>query len=454
MISPWIEPGNFYKFISDFPEADRMDLCLQVADGLAYLHANQVIFGDLKAQNVLIGSDGVAKLTDFGLSILKRSHILFSATSTTGGGSTRWMAPELIETSTDRSFEADVYALAMTFVEILTGEFPFPHLSDDMKVMYAVSFKNATPDRPKRLEVESFRHREWWRLLTQCWGRRPEMRPKAADWNLLDRAVTIERIQQLYKQLPHALCYGHTPSGPLKNLDTDEYLPPSDVTMIFFTFRIAVGPSSEALIRQLVKLHASAIDTRQSSLELAYANTLQDLIYKSLAHTTSYGHANNEHSCGDEHNPDVIQQARREEAEAIQHIWREEVKIIQQGCNHAPDELDRRHRGEHCQMVFHQPESLKDHLNEHFGAKPHLEPLIESDWLLGLQPLLQKEKTEVIQGERNYSPGAVTRRRCTYCQRVFRRPGALRIHLNSHLNSHYSASDHLQGRLLTGRSLT
>ncbi|KAG8795253.1 hypothetical protein FRC12_016600 [Ceratobasidium sp. 428] len=151
MISPWITPGNFYKFIDGFPEADRMDLCLQVAAGLAYLHANQVVFGDLKAQNVLIGSDGVAKLTDFGLSILEKSQALFSITSTTGGGSARWMAPELFESLTERSFEADVYALAMTFIEILTDTIPFPHINDDMKVMYAVLFRNAVPDRPKRL---------------------------------------------------------------------------------------------------------------------------------------------------------------------------------------------------------------------------------------------------------------------------------------------------------------
>ncbi|KAG8705615.1 hypothetical protein FRC09_002849, partial [Ceratobasidium sp. 395] len=42
MISPWITPGDFYKFINAFPEADRMDLCLQVANGLAYLHKNKV----------------------------------------------------------------------------------------------------------------------------------------------------------------------------------------------------------------------------------------------------------------------------------------------------------------------------------------------------------------------------------------------------------------------------
>ncbi|KAG8796173.1 hypothetical protein FRC12_003764 [Ceratobasidium sp. 428] len=439
MISPWIAPGNFYKFISEFPEADRMDLCLQVADGLAYLHENQVIFGDLKAQNVLVGSDGIAKLTDFGLSILQKSHIVFSATSATGGGSARWMvcyellepardladfehlqAPELIESSTERSFEADVYALAMTFVEILTDELPFPHISDDMKVMFAVLYKNDAPVRPKRLEVESLRHREWWRLLTQCWGRQPEMRPKATDWSLLDRAVTVERIRLLYEQLPHALCYGHTNSGPLKNLDTDEYLPPSDVTMTFFTSRIVGGPSSEASKRELVKLHASAIDTRQFSLEVAYVNTLQDLIYKSLekrvhqvhhwitvnvAHVSpkhqivhdlfteldnitlemiaaaricscllAFGHVNGEHVCGDEQNPGYMQQVWKD----IQQTWKEEVWSIQQDC-HIVSGGTRRRRCKYCQKVFRGPNALADHIKTHTGLRFHMCPYTSCD---------------------------------------------------------------------------
>ncbi|KAG9080238.1 hypothetical protein FS749_008080, partial [Ceratobasidium sp. UAMH 11750] len=190
MISPWVEPGNFYKFIAAFPDADRMDLCLQVANGLAYLHENGVVFGDLKAQNVLVGRDGVAKLTDFGLSVLEQPKISFSSTQNPGGGSTRWMAPELITDSTGRSFEADVYALGMTFIEILTDEYPFPELSD-VNIMFAVATKGIIPARPERLTVQSPRHEIWWELLQKCWNREPSMRPKASDWHTLDRGSGV-----------------------------------------------------------------------------------------------------------------------------------------------------------------------------------------------------------------------------------------------------------------------
>ncbi|KAG8723152.1 hypothetical protein FRC09_004546 [Ceratobasidium sp. 395] len=160
-----------------FPEADRMDLCFQVANGLLYLHASGVVFGDLKAQNVLIDHGGTAKLTDFGLSVLRDSSILFSSTGNPGSGTARWMAPELFEESSMRSSEGDMYALAM---EILTDRFPFPHLNNDTQVILAVVYRNAMPNRPERLEANSEQNEEFWSLLLQCWNRQPNMRPNAA----------------------------------------------------------------------------------------------------------------------------------------------------------------------------------------------------------------------------------------------------------------------------------
>ncbi|KAG8686159.1 hypothetical protein FRC09_014306, partial [Ceratobasidium sp. 395] len=194
MISPWIAPGDFYKFIDKFPGTDRMDLCIQVANGLTYLHKNKVVFGDLKAQNILIGHDGVAKLTDFGLSVLSEATCAFSTTHTTGAGSTRWMAPELLsDIPVNQSYESDIYALAMTFIEILTGAFPFPGLHDTA-VMFRVVFKQAIPGRPEILEAQSLHHDSWWELLQRCWDRTPDRRPKASDWLALDERTAARQV--------------------------------------------------------------------------------------------------------------------------------------------------------------------------------------------------------------------------------------------------------------------
>ncbi|KAG9120189.1 hypothetical protein FRC07_004406 [Ceratobasidium sp. 392] len=302
MVSPWIEPGNFYKFIEKFPDADRIDLCLQVATGLAYLHEKGVVrndvdsrvtatsnnsifvwqvFGDLKAQNVLINLDGVAKLTDFGLSVFTQSNLSFSTTQNPGGGSTRWMAPELFEETPSRSQETDLYALAM---EILTDTVPFPLLSD-FQVIHSVTVKHRTPDRPERLKTGFLRHDYWWSLLERSWDREISVRPKASDWILLDRTLLTQRLG-LLSSFTQALCYGCTRDGPLKNLDTGEDLQFDDQGPVFLVPEITRGVapisqvSAEMSLRALAEFYGSKIGV--DILDEAHAKTLQDSINDGL----------------------------------------------------------------------------------------------------------------------------------------------------------------------------
>ncbi|KAF8592865.1 kinase-like protein [Ceratobasidium sp. AG-I] len=120
MVSLWMENGNLHEFIRKNPGVNRFPLCVQVAAGASYLHGIQMVHGDIKALNVLVSQDGVAKLSDFDHSILSSCSLVFSATTNAGGGTLRWMAPELLIRAEDedsppasRSMETDVYALGM-----------------------------------------------------------------------------------------------------------------------------------------------------------------------------------------------------------------------------------------------------------------------------------------------------------------------------------------------------
>ncbi|KAG8683788.1 hypothetical protein FRC09_015852, partial [Ceratobasidium sp. 395] len=73
------------------------------------------IHGDLKGDNILISDDGRLKLTDFGLTMIHQTALEFSKTAK-GGGTQRWMAPELLAETSERSKEADIYALGMTLL--------------------------------------------------------------------------------------------------------------------------------------------------------------------------------------------------------------------------------------------------------------------------------------------------------------------------------------------------
>ncbi|KAF8597062.1 kinase-like protein, partial [Ceratobasidium sp. AG-I] len=91
MISPWMGNGTLGAYIYKNPGVDRWALCLQVAEGLAYMHRIKMVHGDLKATNVFVSDEGVVKLGDFGHSILEHHSLSFSATTNFGGGTARWM---------------------------------------------------------------------------------------------------------------------------------------------------------------------------------------------------------------------------------------------------------------------------------------------------------------------------------------------------------------------------
>ncbi|CAE6468831.1 unnamed protein product [Rhizoctonia solani] len=118
MVSEWMDNGNLHEHLHKSPNADRYQLCIHVASGLEYMHSRNTVHGDLKAANVLVSSEGVAKISDFDFSVMSGvTSLVFSQTSNSRAGSLRWMAPELLlEEPHDRTTQSDVYALGMTML--------------------------------------------------------------------------------------------------------------------------------------------------------------------------------------------------------------------------------------------------------------------------------------------------------------------------------------------------
>lgn len=94
----------------------------EIAQGLAYLHSQDIIHGDLRGSNILVDDDWHVRLADFGLSVFSDAT---AATQTSHrGGSVRWMSPELhlpqscgLDTF-QRTFASDVYSFAFVCVEV------------------------------------------------------------------------------------------------------------------------------------------------------------------------------------------------------------------------------------------------------------------------------------------------------------------------------------------------
>jgi serine/threonine protein kinase len=89
----------------------------QILAGVAHVHASGVLHGDLKPANILIGANGIPRVTDFGIS--RRAHS--AAVESVSAGTIRYMAPECFSQGR-ADYRADVFALGLIFHEMLSGE--------------------------------------------------------------------------------------------------------------------------------------------------------------------------------------------------------------------------------------------------------------------------------------------------------------------------------------------
>ncbi|KAG9082428.1 hypothetical protein FS749_006848 [Ceratobasidium sp. UAMH 11750] len=177
MISPWMDNGTLLEYIERNPTVDRCQLFIEISEGMAYLHKNGTIHGDIKGGNVLVSHEGVAKLADFGCTQLRQSTLCFTTTTSGAAISVRWAAPEVIAGVVMRSREADVYAFGMTLLEAITGTVPFSDKAD-VAVLYVVCTRKQTPGRPEKFVSFNLHQADLlWRILLDSWAFEPSNRP-------------------------------------------------------------------------------------------------------------------------------------------------------------------------------------------------------------------------------------------------------------------------------------
>ncbi|KAG7376470.1 Leucine-rich repeat serine/threonine-protein kinase 2 [Phytophthora pseudosyringae] len=145
----------------------------QSALGLQYLHQHSIVHGDLKCDNILVADDGKAKLTDFGLSTIRRyvDSEQEQNTNTSVVGAQRWKAPECLAGALP-SFESDVYSFGMCILQAISGEFPWGPRMPDAAVRFHVR-RGVLPPRPKGFDDDAH-----WDLVRQMCCFDPQQRLK------------------------------------------------------------------------------------------------------------------------------------------------------------------------------------------------------------------------------------------------------------------------------------
>lgn len=140
----------------------------QLADTLAYVHAQGVVHRDVKPSNILLSSDGTAWLGDFGVALLHDATTITAVGSTLG--TVTYMAPEQFEGSAVGA-PADVWSLGVVLLESLTGRRVFEGAPSEIvarRLRGPVTLDDQLPV-------------PWKMLLGAMLDGRPESRPESRD---------------------------------------------------------------------------------------------------------------------------------------------------------------------------------------------------------------------------------------------------------------------------------
>jgi hypothetical protein len=180
-----------------FKLLEAIDIMLQVAEGMHYLHQKKVVHQNLKSTNILVKCDEhdghvYAKVAGFGLSKIKEPSCTYS-NLTMDQGTTRWMAPELFgnfdqsvpiqvcqetqhpslsneQISRRYPFKVDIYSFGMVCYEILTGNTPFDNIISMTELRTKIK-DGLRPNLPEQCPHQLSK------LIQECYHPDPATRP-------------------------------------------------------------------------------------------------------------------------------------------------------------------------------------------------------------------------------------------------------------------------------------
>ncbi|KAI3990869.1 hypothetical protein MKX01_026053 [Papaver californicum] len=161
--------------------------------GLDYLHKNNIVHGDIKCKNLLLGTSGHIKLADFGCSRRMNSPKTIDADSKLCWqsivGTPLWTAPEVLRNE-GLCFASDIWSLGCTIIEMATGKAPWSgnKISNPMSAVLRIASGKEVPQFPAKFS------REGLDFLAKCLETDPKFRLTSGD--LLDHPFVSRNFRK------------------------------------------------------------------------------------------------------------------------------------------------------------------------------------------------------------------------------------------------------------------
>lgn len=150
---------------------DLVKFIYHVAKGMEYISSQCIVHRDLASRNILVSSQKICKIGDFGMARHMQSFEgVYERHSRNTKVPVRWMAPEVL-LNNKFTTESDVYSFGILMWEIVTlGSTPYKHLQTE-QVIEKVARDGERPEKPE------YCHSQLFEIMSKCWSQRPEERP-------------------------------------------------------------------------------------------------------------------------------------------------------------------------------------------------------------------------------------------------------------------------------------